>query len=84
MSALPGKVAVDGITEIAGRRYFVLSLLQGRDPAWCKQPFFAEYDPDATWLSDLRPAFGERDFFYESQLRSMASAAIERPLAAAA
>jgi len=84
MSALPGKVAVDGITEIAGRRYFVLSLLQGRDPAWCRQPFFAEYDADATWLSELRPAFGERDFFYEPELRSMASATIERPLAAAA
>lgn len=84
MSALPGKVSVDGITEVAGRRYFVLSLLQGRDPAWCRQPFFAEYDPDATWLTDLHPAFGERDFFYEPGLRSMARASIERPVAAAA
>jgi L-lysine 2,3-aminomutase len=74
MSALPGKVTVDGITEIAGRRYFVLSLLQGRDPDWCRRPFLAEYDPDATWLSELRPGLGETEFFFESQLRSMAAA----------
>jgi KamA family protein len=72
MSALPGKVAVDGITEIGGRKYFVLSMLQGRHPDWCKQPFFAEYDPDAAWLSDLRPAFDRGEFFFEPQLRSMA------------
>jgi KamA family protein len=84
MSALPGKVSVDGITEIAGRRYFVLSLLQGRNPSWCRQPFFAEYNPDATWLSDLRPAFGAREFFFEPGLRSMASAAVESSLAVAA
>jgi hypothetical protein len=28
------------------------------------QPFFARFDPAATWLSDLRPAFAER-FPYE-------------------
>jgi L-lysine 2,3-aminomutase len=75
MSAFPGKVAVDGVTEIGGRRYFVLSFLQARDPAWCKRPFLAEYDEDATWLTDLRPAFGEREFFYEPAVRAMTAAA---------
>jgi KamA family protein len=84
MSALPGKVSIDGITEIDGRRHFVLSLLQGRDPEWCKRPFFAEYDPEATWLSDLRPSFGAGEFFYEPGLRSMAAAAQNRDLARAA
>jgi KamA family protein len=74
MSALPGKVCVDGVAEIDGRRHFVLSLLQGRDAGWCRQPFFAEYDPDATWLTDLRPSFGAREFFYEPDLRSMTTA----------
>ena len=72
MSALPGKVAVNGITEIGGRRYFLLSLLQGRNPEWCHRPFLAEYDPEATWLNDLRPAHAGREFFYEAELREMA------------
>ena len=84
MSALPGKVALEGITEIGGRRYFVLSMLQGRDPGWCKRPFFAEYDPAATWLSDLQPAWGSNEFFYEAPLRTMAARAAETRLAEAA
>ena len=28
-------------------------------------PFFAKYDPKATWLDQLQPAFGETEFFYE-------------------
>jgi KamA family protein len=84
MSALPGKVVVDGITEVGGRRYFVLSLLQGRDPEWCRQPFFAEYDPEATWLTDLRPGLGADEFFYQSQLDAMDAQPIDRRLAVAA
>jgi L-lysine 2,3-aminomutase len=57
MSATPGKVCIDGITEIAGQRVFVLHMIQARDPALVKRPFFARFDPHATWLSDLRPAF---------------------------
>jgi hypothetical protein len=71
MSALPGKVAIDGVTRIGGRRYFALSFLQARDPSWCRRPFLAEYDPGATWLDQLRPAFGEREFFFEAGLRAM-------------
>ncbi len=68
MSAHPGKVTVDGITDVGGRRYFVLRLLQARDAEWCGQPFLAEYDAHATWLNELRPAFGDREFFYEREL----------------
>jgi hypothetical protein len=32
------------------------------------RPFFAKYDAKATWLSDLRPAFGEKRFFFEKEL----------------
>ena len=66
MSALPGKVLVDGITEVAGEKVFVLKFLQGRDPKWANRVFFAKYDPKATWLSDLQPAFGEERFFFEA------------------
>ena len=60
MSATPGKVSVDGIAEIAGQKVFALHMIQARDPGLVGRPFFARYDPDATWLSDLAPAFAAR------------------------
>ena len=65
MSATPGKVLVDGIAEVAGERVFCLRFLQARNPDWIGRPFFARFDPTATWLSDLRPAGAERTFFFE-------------------
>jgi hypothetical protein len=64
MSATPGKVCVDGITEVGGQRVFVLHFIQARDPELVGRPFFARYDPAAAWLTDLRPAFADR-FPYE-------------------
>ena len=66
MSATPGKVCIDGITELAGQRVFVLHMIQARDPGLVGKPFFARYNPSATWLSDLEPAFAER-FPWESR-----------------
>ena len=66
MSAFPGKVRVLGVAEVKGEKVFVLDMLQGRDPTWVRRPFFAKFDPAATWLSDLDPAFGEARFFFES------------------
>jgi KamA family protein len=60
MSATPGKVCVDGVTEVDGERVFVLHLIQARQPELVGRPFFARYDPVATWLSDLQPAFAEQ------------------------
>ncbi|GAA3508553.1 KamA family protein [Streptosporangium album] len=60
MSATPGKVCVDGVAEIAGQKVFVLHLIQARDPELVGRPFFAHYDPQAVWLTDLRPAFADR------------------------
>ncbi|HUB42080.1 MAG TPA: lysine 2,3-aminomutase [Streptosporangiaceae bacterium] len=60
MSATPGKVCVDGVVEIAGQKAFALHMIQSRDPSQVGRPFFAEYDPDAVWLTDLRPAFADR------------------------
>ena len=69
MSAMPGKVLIDGITQVAGEKVFVLKFLQGRDPKWANRVFFARYDPTATWLSGLQPAFGEEQFFFEDTMR---------------
>ena len=71
MSATPGKIAIEGITDVNGEKVFVLNLIQARNPEWCRRPFFAKYDPSAQWASDLQPAFGQREFFYEPQLERM-------------
>jgi len=76
MSTMPGKVLVDGITQVAGEKVFVLKFLQARNPKWVNRIFFAKYDSKATWLSDLQPAFGEERFFFE--------AAVEEALAESA
>jgi hypothetical protein len=60
MSATPGKVCVDGVTEIGGDKFFVLHMIQARDPSLVGRPFFARFDPHAVWLSDLVPAFTAR------------------------
>lgn len=71
MSAGPGKVEIQGVTEIAGEKVFVLRFLQGRNPDWVQRPFFARFDPHATWLHQLEPALGEREFFFEPEYRAM-------------
>ncbi len=71
MSALPGKVAIEGVTEIKGEKVFVLTLIQARNPDWCKRPFFAKYDPKATWYNHLKPAFGEDKFFFQDELNEL-------------
>lgn len=67
MSAHPGKICVDSVERIAGEEVFVLRFLQGRDPDWAGRTFFAQYDPRAAWLNELKPAFGESKFFFETQ-----------------
>lgn len=71
MSATPGKVLVDGTAEIGGEKVFVLKFLQARDPAWVNRVFFARYDETATWLSDLRPALGEQQWWFEPAIQRM-------------
>jgi KamA family protein len=67
MSDHAGKIQILGIQEIKGERIFVLRFLQGRNPKWVDIPFFAQYNPKATWFNQLKPAFGEERFFFEEQ-----------------
>lgn len=64
MSASPGKIQVLGVKRVHGERVFVLRMIQGRNHDWVLRPFFARFDSQASWLSDLRPPFGKRYFFY--------------------
>ena len=65
MSDNAGKIQILGVAEVKGEKVFVLRFLQGRNPRWVDIPFFARYDPKATWFNELRPAFGEEKFFFE-------------------
>ena len=71
MSAGPGKVEIQGITELQGEKVFMLRFIQGRNPDWVQRPFFAKYDPKATWLHELVPAFGEKEFFFSQEYAAM-------------
>lgn len=68
MSANPGKAQILGVTEIRGEKVIALRFLQGRNPDWVGRPFFAEYSDTATWLNELKPAFGEKRFFFQDEL----------------
>ncbi|MFI0409933.1 KamA family radical SAM protein [Actinomadura sp. 3N508] len=60
MSATPGKVCVDGVVDIHGEKAIALHFIQCRDADLVGKPFFAQYDPNAVWLDDLKPAFSDR------------------------
>lgn len=66
MSAGPGKVQILGPVTINGEKALSLRFLQGRNPDWVHRPFFAKYDEKAIWLDELKPAFGEKKFFFEA------------------
>ena len=71
MSAGPGKVEVQGVTEINGEQVFALRFVQGRNPDWVQKPFFAKFDEKATWLDQLKPGLGAAEFFFEPEYREM-------------
>lgn len=71
MSADPGKIQVSGVTEINNEKVIALIFLQGRNPDWVKRPFFAEYDEEAIWIDELKPAFGEESFFFETDFENI-------------
>jgi KamA family protein len=71
MSATPGKVLIDGVTEINDEKVFVLKMIQGRDPSWVNRVFFARFDSQAHWLDELEPALNGTEFFFERSMRGM-------------
>jgi L-lysine 2,3-aminomutase len=44
----------------------VCDFIQAREPDWVKRPFFAEFDEQAVWFDQLRPAFGRERFYFET------------------
>ena len=48
-----------------------MRFLQGRNPDWVQRPFFAKYNETACWINELKPAFGERQFFFEDEMKRL-------------
>jgi KamA family protein len=67
MSTRQGKVRIDGVTRISGKKVFILSYLEARNPDWINRPFFARYCKEATWLDELEPVFDEDNFYFENK-----------------
>ena len=78
MSDHAGKIQILGVSEAGGEKLFVLRFIQGRKPDWVATPFFAKFSATATWFDQLEPAFGEKEFFFESELSSYLRDALER------
>jgi L-lysine 2,3-aminomutase len=53
-----GILCIDGVAHADNQKMFVLHYLQARNPHLAGQPFFAVYDPEATWPDQLRPVPG--------------------------
>lgn len=79
MSCTPGKVQILGVENIQmngqKEKVFVLQMLQGRNPDWVARPFFAKYDPNASWMDDLKPAFGDK-FFFDDEMEAFEKEAL--------
>jgi len=71
MSAGPGKVELQGVAEVAGEKALVLRFIQARNPDWVQRPFFAKYDPEASWLDQLQPLDSEGEFFFQQEYQAM-------------
>ncbi len=68
MSTLPGKIEIVGPTHINGEKLITLNFVQGRNSEWVRRPFFAKYNEEANWITELTPAFGKKRFFFETEL----------------
>ena len=55
---------VDGIVDLAGERSSPCSSCR-HEIRIVRRPFYARFDPLATWLDELQPAFGEKRFFFQ-------------------
>lgn len=67
MSAGPGKILYLGSNLVDDKKVSALTFLQSRNPEWVNKPFFASYNSEATWIDELKPAYGDK-FFYEEEL----------------
>ena len=81
MTISAGKLQILGIaivpTSSGLSKVFVMRFLQSRDPEWTKVVFFTEYDENATWFDQLKPAFGAKEYFFEKEYEKFRSLELE-------
>lgn len=77
MSTSPGKICVLGVETVAKQKVFMLKFVQSRNPSWSERVFFAEFDESAVWFDQLRPAFGEKEWFFEKEYEDISARAGE-------
>jgi hypothetical protein len=73
MTTLGGKLGIVGTPTINGETVFALKFFSARNPAWINRMFFAKLNPTAEWFGELKPAFGDREFFWEKECREIIS-----------
>lgn len=71
MSCLPGKMQILGVNEIGDETVFTMRFIQGRGSDWVAKSFFTRFDENATWYTDLKPAFGGDKFFFTDELNNI-------------
>lgn len=65
MSSQFGKILFLGIAKMCDKFVKVFTMIQGRNNDWVNKPFFAEYNENAGWIDEIKPAFGEEKFFFQ-------------------
>ena len=75
------KVRVIGVTKSGGQEVFVMEYIQARDPNLVRRPFFAKFDPEATWFDQLEPATQQdREFFPPPDAPDWRTSPVPHPL----
>lgn len=65
MSSHFGKILFLGVSEVYNKLVSVFTMVQGRNDEWVNKPFFAEYNENAGWIDEIKPAFGQEKFFFQ-------------------
>ena len=83
MSCFPGKCHILGVTEVGGKQAFCLEFLQAREPDLVRRPFFAKYDPKATWYDQLTPLSKDDEQFFikpEEEVKTTSLTVLDEPI----
>jgi lysine 2,3-aminomutase len=70
MTTSAGKISILGLTEVGGRKAFVLKFNEARNMEWMDRVFLAQYD-ETTNRVDLLTPFDTPEFFFEKELREI-------------
>ncbi len=70
MTSSAGKTSLLGMTEVNGKKAFVLKFNEARNIEWLDEVFLAEYDENENTIEKLKP-FEADNYFFEEELKSI-------------